>query len=166
MNTRVLVAPLVVATALIAAACERQQSTTAAPVPVAVTASQFQQLRWIEGVWRGSGGGYDGFYERYRWTDDSTITKYEYADSTLVQVSDSGMITLRDGAVRSASPRSSYVAITLDSTSVTFAPERGASNGFEWRHTGPGAWTARITWDSAGVPRERLYEMRAITTPR
>jgi hypothetical protein len=166
MTSRLLLVPMLAAAALATVACEGRRPSTAAPVPLAVTTSQFQQLRWLEGAWRGSGGGYDGFFEGYRWVDDSTIRKYEYADSTLVVVSDSGAITLRGGEVRSASVRSSYVVIALDSSSVTFAPERGATNGFVWRSTGPAAWTARLTWDSAGVPRERLYEMRAVPPRR
>lgn len=162
MDMRRLVAPLVTAIAIVVAGCERPQAAPATPTALVVTVEQFQQLRWLEGTWRGSGGGYDGFYEGYRWMDDSTIRKYGYADSTFAVITDSGLVSLRGGAVRSASPRSSYVAVALDSASATFAPERGAANSFEWRSTGSGTWTARLTWDSAGVPRERLYEMRAI----
>lgn len=166
MKARLMMVPVLAAVALAGTACERPQSSTSAPVPALVSTAQFQQLRWLGGAWRGSGGGYDGFFEGYRWVDDSTIRKYGFADSTMATISDSGDITLRGGAIRSVSPRSSYVATALDSTSVTFAPERGAADGFVWRSTGPGAWTARLAWDSAGVPRERIYEMRAITPRR
>jgi hypothetical protein len=141
--------------------CEKKgPASTTVEAPLQVSSAQFQQLRWIEGSWRGTGGGVDAFYEGYRWTDDSTIAKYDYADSTLGMVTDSGTIALRAGVVRSGTERS-YVVVALDSTTVRFAPERNAANGFEWRRTAPDAWTARLTWDSAGVAKERVYELRA-----
>jgi len=132
-----------------------------------ISQAQFQQLRWLEGMWSGSGGGIDAFYERYKWVDDSTIRKFDIdAPGASTVVKDSGDITLRAGVVRSGSPERSWVVVSLDSTSVTFAPERNASNGFEWRRTGAFTWTARLTWDSAGVARERTYEMKAlVATP-
>lgn len=143
-----------------ATSCERPQ--TAAP-GLDVSVAQFQQLRWLEGTWRGTGGGTDAFFEGYRWVDDSTIRKVDFADSTVAVVTDSGDIALRSNRVRSVSSTRSWVVVALDSTSVRFAPERNASNGFEWRRRAPGSWTARLTWDSAGVAKERVYEMRAIT---
>ena len=143
------------------AACGRENAPAVAAA--SVSTAQFQQLRWLEGRWRGTGGGIASFYEGYRWVDDSTIRKYDFADSTFAAPTDSGEIALRGGTVRSQSPDRSYVVEALDSVSVRFAPERNATNGFEWRLTGPGAWTARLTWDSAAVARERIYEMRAYT---
>ena len=143
--------------------CERQ--TARRVTAASVSPAQFQQLRWLEGSWRGSGGGFDAFFEGYRWVDDSTIRKYGYADSTLATVTDSGDITLRGTTVRSESPERAWVVEGLDSVSVRFAPERNAANDFEWRRVGPGAWTARLTWDSAGVPREVLYELRSYRAP-
>jgi hypothetical protein len=151
------------AAASLLAACESQSSRTVAAA--SVSPAQFQQLRWLEGRWRGTGGGIDPFFEAYRWVDDSTIRKYDLADSTLAVVTDSGEIVLRGGTVRSQSPARAWVVEALDSSSVRFAPERNAVNAFEWRRTGAGEWTARLTWDSAGVPRERVYEMRAYTPP-
>jgi hypothetical protein len=130
-----------------------------------VSSAEFQQLRWLEGNWRGSGGGFDQFYESYRWVDDSTIRKYDFPDSTLATPSDSSELTLRNGVVRNGSPARSWVLSSLDSARAVFVPERNANNGFEWIHTAPGSWTARLTWDSAGVPRDILYEMRSWSPP-
>ena len=160
-------APVVVAcVSALVAACNRDQAkdTVPAATPVApstISLAQFQQLRWLEGLWSGSGGGIDAFYERYRWVDDSTIRKFDL-DGPGSAIKDSSDITLRAGVVRSGSPERSWIVVSLDSTSVTFAPERNASNGFEWRRTGAFEWTARLTWDSAGVARERTYNMKLI----
>ena len=163
--------------AALSTACERPQpaaqadtsggataaSTATTPItPATVSPAQFAQLRWLEGQWRGEGGGVPTFFEGYRWVDDSTIRKHGFRDSTFRVPTDSGDITLRGGQVRSGSTERSYVVVALDSVSVRFAPERGVSNGFEWRRGAPGAWTARLTWDSAGVARERVYELRAV----
>ncbi len=125
-----------------------------------VSTTEFAQLRWLEGSWRGSGAGVDAFFEGYRWVDDSTIRKVDYTDSTLASISNSRDIALRAGAVRSGTDARYYVLVALDPSSVRFAPGRGTTNGFEWRRTGDASWTARIIWDSAGVARERVYEMQ------
>lgn len=140
------------------AACTGRSDTV---TPATVTTAQFQQLRWLEGNWIGSGGGIDDFYEGYHWVDDSTILKYEFPDSSFAAARDTSRIRLREGVVRSGANSHSWVAVSIDSMQATFAPERSVTNGFEWRRAGPSAWTARLTWDSSGVPRERTYNMRA-----
>ena len=165
---------IALAVLVVAVACERARTpagdtsaTSASPAPQTVTTAEFQQLRWLQGSWKGSGGGIDAFYERYTWVDDSTIRKFDIdGPAAAAAVKDSGDITLRGGVVRSGSPERSWIVVSLDSASVTFAPERNASNGFEWRRIAPDAWTARLTWDSAGIARERTYDMKAfVPTP-
>lgn len=176
LRLRPRISAIVAVLAALSSACERSEpaaradtSASANPAstantaitPATVSAAQFAQLRWLEGQWRGEGGGVPAFFEGYRSVDDSTIRKYDFGDSTFRTPTDSGDITLRGGRIRSGSSAQSWVAVALDSASVRFAPERGASNGFEWRRGAPGAWTARLTWDSAGLARERVYQMRA-----
>ena len=156
--------PALVLCTTVLAACEVRKELPPTP-PLTVSQSEFQHLRWLEGSWRGSGGGIDAFFEGYRWVDDTTIRKYGFADSTLAVISDSGDIALRGGFVRSGFAERSYVVVELDSARARFTPEGNASNGFEWMRTGPGEWTARLTWDSAGVPRARTYTMRALVKP-
>lgn len=84
-TSRVLCVSVVAA---LLSACEGGNSPGVTPAQV--SPSQFQQLRWLEGDWQGTGGGVDAFYERYRWVDDSTIRKYDFSDSTLAVVTDSG----------------------------------------------------------------------------
>lgn len=131
------------------------------PMPAKVTVAQFGQLRWLEGRWRGAEAAGAPFFESYRFLDDSTILSFSFADSTFTTVTDSGRMQLRGDTVTSGWPVPERVAIALDSASVAFsAPLRGG-NGFSWHLEGPGAWTARLPWDSAGVARVRRYEMRA-----
>lgn len=129
---------------------------------VRVTVDEFGRLRWLEGRWRGAEGAGAPFFESYRFVDDSTIQQYTHADSTFGAVSDSGLIRLRGDTVTSGWPVPRYVATAISADSVHFAALPGASNDFTWRSRGHGIWTARLTWDSAGVARERIYEMRAV----
>jgi hypothetical protein len=71
------------------------------------------------------------------------------------------VIQLRGGRVASGDP-ARWILTRHDSVSVAFGAATGQSNGFTWTYREPGAWTARLTWDSAGVPREQIYEMRAV----
>jgi hypothetical protein len=146
-------------------ACRREAASDTpreTPAAARITVADFGRLRWLEGRWRGEGSEGPPFFEAYHFMDDSTIQSYTYADSTFASASDSGMIRLRGDTVTSGWPAPQYVTTALDSTSVHFAALPGAANDFSWHYTGPGAWTARLTWDSAGVARERIYEMRAI----
>lgn len=134
----------------------------ATPAAVRTTIDQFRQLRWIEGRWRGAESGGAPFFEAYRFVDDSTIQQYTYADSTFSTASDSGLVRLRGDTVTSGWPVLRYVATAIAADSVHFAALPGAANDFTWRSAGAGGWTARLTWDSAGVARERLYVLRAV----
>ncbi len=136
----------------------RLQALPAARVPLA----EFRHLRWIEGRWRGSEVGGTPFYEAYGFVDDSTIRSYVYTDSTLTTLSDSGTIRWSGDSIVSGSDTPAYLAVRFDSVSVEFAPLGHSTNGFTWTHAGPGAWRARLTWDSAGRARERTYDMRSI----
>ncbi|HSA55348.1 MAG TPA: hypothetical protein VLE53_06565 [Gemmatimonadaceae bacterium] len=145
-------------------ACDRGPAAEPAEATEAlrVTAEQFQGLRWLEGRWRGAEPGGAPFFESYRFVDDSTIQSYTYADSSFTAASDSGLIRLRGDSVTSGWPVPRYVVTAIATDSVYFAALPGAANDFTWRFVETGHWTARLTWDSAGVARERIYEMRAI----
>jgi hypothetical protein len=54
-----------------------------------------------------------------------------------------------------------WVAVSIDSSSVAFAPWENTSNSFIWTRERTGGWSATMAWDSAGVMRERIYQMRA-----
>ena len=164
-----------VLSALVLSACARDtgadtggaQASSGAPVAnataaVRVTVDEFRQLRWLEGRWRGAEGAGAPFFESYRFVDDSTIQQFTWTDSTFSAASDTGLIRLRGDTVTSGLPVPRYVATALSADSVHFAALPGATNDFTWRSVGHGHWTARLIWDSAGVKRERIYDMRVV----
>lgn len=124
--------------------------------PATVTVAQLQALRWVEGTWRGSQAGGAPFFESYHFLDDSTVRSFNYPDSTFAVASDSGMIRLAGGQLISGDSAHSYVATMLDSASVHFEPQRGATNSFTWTRTDADHWTAAL---QVGGKEVRVYQM-------
>lgn len=119
-----------------------QQS--AGPKAAVVTREAFQQLRWLEGKWRGSGGAYPEFFERYRFLDDSTIVMENFPDATFKTPSGRHLYELRNRQLV-ARGSSESVADQLDKTSVTFHSTSGAPNSYSWERQSPDAWVAVLT---------------------
>ncbi len=126
-----------------------------------VTVSAFQQLRFLQGTWRGTGPAAPPFYESYLFLDDSTIRSFTYADSTLARAADSAFVRLRDGRVRLAGGGAEWLALSFDSSGVAFAPLHDAANAVRWTPESHDAWWAELTWASGnGAPR--AYHMERI----
>lgn len=143
-------------------ACTRERSPAAAGAPVArVALDEFGRFDWIEGRWRGADGAGAPFFEAYHFLNDSTIRSYDYPDSTFTTASDSGVIRLRGDSVTSGGETPRWVAVRFDSVEAEFVAIGDSRRGFTWTYTGPGRWSARLRWDSAGVGRERVYQMHA-----
>lgn len=130
--------------------------------PASVSMAQFRSLSWLLGRWRGAEQGGALFFEGYVLLDSTTVASLNYPNSTFAAPSDSGRLALRGDTLFSGSPTMQWVASAIDSMRVVFVPWRGASNSFAWERTGPGHWTATLAWDSAGVPRHRIYYMEAV----
>jgi hypothetical protein len=125
-----------------------------------VRAADMAKLRWIEGDWRGSGGGYDAFYERYTLDGDSVLRQYSFADSTFGQAVDSSAVRLHGDSLFSESGERRYVASALRDTSVTFAPYARALNSFTWRRTSDTTWVAILTPVDTARPRVEYRMVR------
>jgi hypothetical protein len=127
-----------------------------------VTPGQFQQLQWIVGTWRGSGGNYASFFEEYRIIDDSTIGMRSFSDSTLAVVSDSSTIELRGGVIRSRSADGSYYdASEFTPTSIRFIRPGARSGGHTFFLVSDGEWTATLH-PSEPQGQATVYTMRRI----
>ena len=135
-----------------------------ASTPATVTAAEFQRLRWLEGTWRGTGGGVAPFFERYRFVDDSTMRRYSYSDSSFAEISDSGTTTLRGARVASGDLEPEWQVTAVDSVSWRFESLREAGRGFTWSRTTDDLWTARLVWrDPENNARERIYTLTRLT---
>ena len=128
--------------------------------PAAVNAADFRTIRWIEGTWRGTGGGVEPFFEHYRMPDDTTLMRYSFADSSLATVSDSAHIVLRGGRVVEPAHDPAWQVTAFDSASWRFEHLREPGRAYTWRFVSTDQWTARLEWlDAQGRPQERLYTL-------
>ena len=145
------------------AASRARPAPSGAPTPATVTPSQFQTFRWIEGTWRGTGGGVDPFYERYELVDDSTLRRVSFSDSTLASVSDSARIGLRAGRVLDPAADPEWHVTAFDSASWRFESIEHAGRALTWRRTTPDRWTATLeSRDADGNPQERFYTLERL----
>jgi hypothetical protein len=129
--------------------------------PNTITRTEFAQLRWLEGTWRGSGVNQAPFYERYHFTNDTTLTIDTYTDSTLARVSDTSIYMLAGGKIANTNPKSRWEASKLTDRAVTFSPIFGARNTFVWQRENENAWTAILLWPATNAQPagERIYNM-------
>lgn len=146
------------ATVLLCFSCTQMAPQTAPPKPKTLTAADLQQLRWIEGSWRGTGDKQAPFFERYRFENETTL-----AVDTLEadKVTDTTLFVLKDGEFGGGSEGSRWVATALDENSITFEPVTKARNTFSWQRETRDSWTAVLKWSATKdkPARERTYLM-------
>ena len=127
-----------------------------------VTGEQFQQLQWIVGSWRGSGGNYASFFEEYRIIDDSTFGMRSFSDSTMTVASDSSTIELRGGVIRSRNADGSYYNATeVTPTNIRFIRPGATTGGHTFFLVSDGEWTATLH-PSDPQGQATVYTMRRI----
>jgi len=134
------------------------------PQPKLITTVDLQQLRWIEGSWRGTGVDQAPFFERYRFENETTL-----AVDTLEgeKVTDTTRFELKNGEFGGGSEGSRYVATALDENSITFAPVTKARNSFRWQRATADAWKAVLNWPATKdkPAGERVYNMERWPRP-
>ncbi len=134
-------------------------SPATSPVPIKITPADLAKLRWIEGSWRGTGGGVQPFFERYKFENDSTLAVESFEDESLSKASDVSRFELKDGQFGGSDGNSGSVATALDDNSITFAPTGKARNSFRFQRVSDNSWKAILNWTENGVAKERVYEM-------
>lgn len=123
--------------------------STAAP---RVSREAFASLRWLEGRWVGSGGGYAAFHESYVFLNDSTIEQREHADSTFGVPSRTSTIAWRDGVVRKErGGRVESILSRVSGDTARFVREGSGGGGFTWIRVSADEWRAEIEGARGGV---------------
>jgi hypothetical protein len=139
-------------------------SPSPSPSPKLITTSELAKLRWIEGTWRGTGGGVPPFFERYKFENDSTLLAETLADETFTKVSEAGRFELKDGHFGKTEGESGSVAIALDDNSVTFAPLGKSRNSFRFQRESENSWKAILNWTAKdGTAKELTYLMERVS---
>lgn len=125
------------------------------------TSTDLKKLRWIEGTWRGTGGGVARFVERYRFENDTTLAVEGFEGEKLDKVTDVTRFELKDGEFGGGSEGSRYVAVSIDDRSITFDPVTKARNSFRWERESENSWKAIISWPATekAPARQRTYQM-------
>ena len=169
MKTKlILLTILIIAALCLGYGCNRssavaQGQATASPTVTGgtFTTADLQKLRWIEGTWRGTGGGVPPFVERYKFESDSILAVESLEGEKFDKVADVTRFELKDGQFGGGSEGSRYVASTIDDKSITFAPAIKAKNFFRWERESENSWKAVISWPATdkAPTRERTYQM-------
>ena len=121
------------------------------------TKADFKKLRWLEGTWRGTGGGVEPFFERYRFIDDSTIEIDFLTDASLSTSSKKKKIVLVDGRILYGD---STIASRLDSTSIDFDSK---NTPFSWLKKSKYLWLAKLYQSTAeGKKLVRTYTLERV----
>lgn len=129
-----------------------------APKPLTIAAADLQKLKWIEGSWKGSGGGVPAFYERYRLDGTALLVDSLTAEG---KVTETSRFELRNGEFRSGSATTGSVATVLDDKGITFEFVQTNRGSFRWERESANAWKAILKWPAAGTRAagERVYTM-------
>ncbi len=84
---------------LVGSGCAWRGSAQPDPDAVEFSLPQFQELRWLEGTWRGAAVGEAALFEAYRLVNDSPLEITYFADSTLTTTTGTGSVALRAGRI-------------------------------------------------------------------
>ena len=120
-----------------------------------------KKLRWIEGTWRGTGGGVAPFFERYKFESETTFAVESLEGEKLDKVIDVTRFELKAGEFGGGSEGSRYVASSIDDKSVTFVPVAKARNSFRWERESENSWKAILSWPATdkAPAGQRTYQM-------
>lgn len=113
------------------------------PTSAVVSAEAFRALAWLEGRWLGSGGGFDAFYEAYRFVNDSTLEQTTWPDDSFAEPDGRSTIELREGRVvklRDGRVQSTVTRLARDT--IRFEWVSGDRPGFTWIRVDDATWTA------------------------
>ncbi|MBK8465553.1 MAG: hypothetical protein IPL32_06945 [Chloracidobacterium sp.] len=126
-----------------------------------VTPADIARIKWLEGTWRGSGEGEEGFYERYKFEDTSLIVE-SFEDATLKTVKDRTRYALVNGEFRFTTTDARRVAASeITDDHIQFVPIVGEGNSYRFERQPGGKWRAVLEWKAtADKPaKQTIYMM-------
>ena len=129
-----------------------------APKPLKIAAADLAKLKWIEGSWKGTGGGVPTFYERYRLEGTTLIVEGLDEKRT---VKDTSKHELVNGEFRSGPADNGSVATILDDKGITFEFTRTNRGSYRWERVNGDEWKAILKVPASGTraAREVIYTM-------
>lgn len=134
--------------------------TRAAAQPAAsapISREAFASLRWLQGRWVGSGGGFAAFFEEYAVLNDSTIEQREFPDSTFTRPSGTSTIEWRGGTVlKRRGDRVQSALVRVSGDTARFESVAAGRGGFTWIRLSATRWRAIL--DGRGAPTVYVLE--------
>jgi hypothetical protein len=123
--------------------------------------ADLKKVRWIEGTWRGTGGGVDPFCERYKFESDTVLAVEGLECDKLDKAGEVTRFELKNGEFGGGSGGSLYIATLIDDKSITFDPVTKARNSFRWERESENSWKAVLWWPATDKAKagERTYQM-------
>ena len=150
---------------------------TAAAIPVSTAVAQtsqrgqpktpfgpkdFDKLRWLEGTWKATAPGEKTYYERFRFTNDSTIDITYYSDPSFATETGNGRVYLSVGRVYHTFGPGRWGATSVDSSGIYFVPQVNAQNSYSWAFQSPNSWTQTMRSGFSGRERVTIYTLERI----
>ena len=117
----------------------------------------FDQLKLLEGRWRGVSADGKEFFEEYVRPEPTVFHSRRYPDHSFDQHADGSTIRFGDGEVVSEWGQFSWRALEIGPDSARFAPVNAPSE-FDWRRVDADTLEAIQRWDADGKAQQ--YTMR------
>ena len=109
------------------------------------TQSDFAQMRFLEGRWKGIGPDGAPFYEEYDFPAPATLRSRRFPDAQFAAASDGSTVTLEAGTVMARWGEFTWMATEVADGVACFAPVNAPSS-FCWRRTGPASVEVVQRW--------------------
>ncbi len=125
-----------------------------------VTTDDILRLKWLEGIWRGTGVGQEPFYESYRFEGTSMFVD-TLADGSLEKVTDTTHYALINGEFRHTKSGRRSAASEITDNHVQFVPVVGDGNSYRFERQPEGKWRAVLEWPATGdnPAKQVIYNM-------
>jgi hypothetical protein len=121
--------------------------------------NEFGKLRWLEGTWQAASAGEPNMYEKFHFTDDSTVEITYYRDAQLTQPTATGRFYLSVGRVYHSFGPNRWGATHVGTDGVFFVPQVNARNTFAWDFKDNDSWTATSRSGLSGRDRVTVWNI-------
>jgi hypothetical protein len=128
----------------------------------AFSPADFARLRWLQGDWAGTAVDEAPTYQRFRFTDDTTIAITYYRDPAFSQEVANGRVYLSVGRIYHTFGSNRWAAARVDSSGLYLVPQMTARNNYSWVHVSPDAWTSTMRTGVSGHQRVIVYNMKRV----
>ena len=122
------------------------------------TASDFQELRFLQGRWKGQAPDGTDFFEEYDFPSPTSFRSRRFASDAFSDATDSSIVMLEDGRVISRWGDFTWRADRIEAGFVSFVP-MNAPSSFSWRRASADEVEVTQRWqDEQG--RDQSYTLR------